>query len=406
MKKRQFFLMVTVVIIAITITASCGRQEKTDVGYLAAEPYRGDFMAIGQDRIDIISESGVTELLHEQSISLNDVAVDGDTAVAVGEDGKIAVVKDSEVTVFNESKAMYSVCRFGGEWLIGSKRGTLLRTEDFNNFTEEHLPSKGKIISIASNNELCMAATDKGEIITSDGGEWTALDYKEVYEKGIDLRGIEAFDSTFWAYGAYDDGSAAIIMSQEGEVWSNRELTVGDTFGVVTASDMCISGICSDGEQKIALLSDGRLLILPDCVACNKLEQIADFEVSAIACDGKKVLAAGEEFKYAEESVSAIRQDGIKSEAAYRMQQNGAFIIDVRTAEEYDEKHIKGSVRMDEDKIAEQLTDLCTDKTRDIIFYCATGVRSEKALNIAKNMGYINVYNLGGIDNWQYSFEP
>ena len=397
--KRYIYVLVLVVICA---AASCAKTE--NAGYRTVSAYGDCFIAAGCGRFDILSEDGAEELLKEnEKADFSDISVNDDTAAAVSPEGTVAVY-DGKLTIYKGKKPLYCVCAYGDEWLAGSKRGRLMKTEDFKSWETEKLPTNGSIISIAARDNIIAAVTDKGELLVSSGGEWTAVDYKESYGKRINLYGIEAVNDMFWAYGAFENGDAAIIMSQAGGVWSERDLTVWGDNNAVTASDMEIAGICCDGEQKIAALADGRALILTDCVECNKIEQLADFTPSAAACNGKDVIAVGENYKYARNGVNEIRQDEIKSEAAYIMQQNGAYIIDVRTREEYDEKHIAGSVRIDSDKVKEQLPEICPDKNHEIIFYCASGVRSERALETAKSMGYKNVYNLGGIDNWQYGF--
>jgi phage shock protein E len=42
------------------------------------------------------------------------------------------------------------------------------------------------------------------------------------------------------------------------------------------------------------------------------------------------------------------------------------------------------------------------DKDAPIFVYCRSGNRSTSAASILVNLGYKNVYNLGGINNWPY----
>ncbi len=70
-------------------------------------------------------------------------------------------------------------------------------------------------------------------------------------------------------------------------------------------------------------------------------------------------------------------------------------IIDVRTTEEYESGHIKDSINIPLDEIET----ISLNKNEVIFVYCAGGVRSESAMNILINLGYEEVYDLGGIDN-------
>lgn len=73
-----------------------------------------------------------------------------------------------------------------------------------------------------------------------------------------------------------------------------------------------------------------------------------------------------------------------------------AILLDVRTEEEYSETHIDGSTNLPLQKI-EIATSIITDKNKPLFVYCRSGVRSAKAVEILKRMGYTNVNDIGGI---------
>ena len=73
------------------------------------------------------------------------------------------------------------------------------------------------------------------------------------------------------------------------------------------------------------------------------------------------------------------------------LEKNNYIIVDVRTAEEYDESHVKGAINIPYDEIDENV-DL--DKTKTIIVYCKSGKRAGIAYDTLKALGY-DVYNLG-----------
>lgn len=74
--------------------------------------------------------------------------------------------------------------------------------------------------------------------------------------------------------------------------------------------------------------------------------------------------------------------------------QSGAQIVDVRTREEYQSGHIKGSVNMPLNNLGNQMNKLKKDKP--VITCCASGLRSGAAKNILKSRGFSEVYNGGG----------
>lgn len=74
---------------------------------------------------------------------------------------------------------------------------------------------------------------------------------------------------------------------------------------------------------------------------------------------------------------------------------DGAIILDVRSKGEYAGGHIRGSVNISVDTLANNL-DKLKDKNKPVITCCASGMRSASAKNILKSKGYTQVYNGGG----------
>ena len=78
------------------------------------------------------------------------------------------------------------------------------------------------------------------------------------------------------------------------------------------------------------------------------------------------------------------------------------LLIDVRTPAEFEEKRIPNSVLLPDYDIDTLAPDLLPDKEALIYLYCRSGARSHEAAIKLINMGYNNVYDMGGIINWQY----
>lgn len=70
------------------------------------------------------------------------------------------------------------------------------------------------------------------------------------------------------------------------------------------------------------------------------------------------------------------------------------IVIDVRTKEEYDTGHVKGSINIPYDEIDESIN---LDKNKTILVYCRSGKRSHIAYETLKNLGY-EVIDLGAYD--------
>ncbi|KMJ52231.1 hypothetical protein ACG97_14710 [Vogesella sp. EB] len=75
-----------------------------------------------------------------------------------------------------------------------------------------------------------------------------------------------------------------------------------------------------------------------------------------------------------------------------------ALLIDVRSPEEYAQRHLPGATLLPLDRIGSEIQQLAPDKNTPIQLYCRTGNRSAMALQQLQQLGYRQVRNLGGID--------
>lgn len=78
------------------------------------------------------------------------------------------------------------------------------------------------------------------------------------------------------------------------------------------------------------------------------------------------------------------------------------IILDVRTQEEFKEKHIEGALLIPDYELANVAKSKLPDKNKKILVYCRSGNRSKSAARLLIDMGYTNVYDFGGIINWPY----
>lgn len=76
------------------------------------------------------------------------------------------------------------------------------------------------------------------------------------------------------------------------------------------------------------------------------------------------------------------------------------IILDVRTESEYRSGHIPNSILLPYDKIPEQAESLLTNKDSKILVYCRSGRRSAIASKELAALGYTNVYDFGGVNDW------
>lgn len=79
-------------------------------------------------------------------------------------------------------------------------------------------------------------------------------------------------------------------------------------------------------------------------------------------------------------------------------------LVDVRTAQERNDGFIKQSQNIDFNSptFDEDIEKL--DKSKPVILYCRSGVRSAKCAKKLKEAGFVKIYDLqGGITQWRFS---
>lgn len=96
-------------------------------------------------------------------------------------------------------------------------------------------------------------------------------------------------------------------------------------------------------------------------------------------------------------SYTHISQDQAKDMMA---KDDGHVIVDVRRQDEYDGGHIPGAVLIPNESIGSQRPEELPDTEQIILVYCRTGRRSREASQKLADLGYVNVYEFGGIVDW------
>jgi len=81
-------------------------------------------------------------------------------------------------------------------------------------------------------------------------------------------------------------------------------------------------------------------------------------------------------------------------------EQEDYVILDVRTPEEYAERHIAGAVNLPNEEIGTEPIEDLPDLDQLILVYCRSGNRSKQASEKLVKLGYTNVYEFGGINDW------
>lgn len=114
-------------------------------------------------------------------------------------------------------------------------------------------------------------------------------------------------------------------------------------------------------------------------------------------CFSLSIVLSGCSDKSEEASYTQISME----EAAKLMESEEYYIIlDVRTIEEYESGHIPGAVCVPNETIGEEAVEELPDKEQMILIYCRSGNRSKQAAAKLVEQGYTNIYEFGGIIDW------
>ena len=109
------------------------------------------------------------------------------------------------------------------------------------------------------------------------------------------------------------------------------------------------------------------------------------------------ILLAGCTASREEVSYRQIRMD---EAMALMEEETGYIIVDVRTPEEYAEKHIPNAINIPNETIDTAEIPELPEKDQLILVYCRSGNRSKQASQKLAAMGYTNVVEFGGINSW------
>ena len=102
--------------------------------------------------------------------------------------------------------------------------------------------------------------------------------------------------------------------------------------------------------------------------------------------------APGEEITY--------RQINMDEAITMMEEETGYIILDVRTPAEFADKHIPGAINIPNETIGTAEIPELPDKEQLILVYCRSGNRSKQASEKLAALGYTNIVEFGGINDW------
>ena len=86
-----------------------------------------------------------------------------------------------------------------------------------------------------------------------------------------------------------------------------------------------------------------------------------------------------------------------EKDAAARLKE-GAIVIDVRSAQEFERGHLSQALNIPLDDLETLLPQQVRDKKQVLLLHCASGIRSGLAKKRLEAIGYQNAFNLGSYE--------
>lgn len=102
----------------------------------------------------------------------------------------------------------------------------------------------------------------------------------------------------------------------------------------------------------------------------------------------------------AAEPKNGYRQITMEEAVTMMETESNDIILDVRTPEEFRDKHIPGAINVPNEAIGTDEIPELPDKDQLILVYCRSGNRSKQASGKLAALGYTNIVEFGGIIHW------
>ena len=123
-----------------------------------------------------------------------------------------------------------------------------------------------------------------------------------------------------------------------------------------------------------------------------KLKKLIPFLLSTLLLTG---CASGQN------QANRYRQISMDEAVQMMKKESGYVILDVRTPEEFAEKHIPNAVNVPNETIGSSEIPELPNKDQLILVYCRSGRRSKAAAEKLVALGYTNIVEFGGINDWR-----
>ncbi len=144
-----------------------------------------------------------------------------------------------------------------------------------------------------------------------------------------------------------------------------------------------------------------KFLYIISIIFCILLTSCAEEDVGIIGgADGPTSISVSEQGE-------KMMYKQITAEDAKKIMDSGEeyILLDVREQDEFDVGHIPGAILIPYTEIDNKAEAMLPDKDKQILVYCRTGRRSKIASESLTKLGYTDVKEFGGINDWTYEVE-
>jgi phage shock protein E len=100
-------------------------------------------------------------------------------------------------------------------------------------------------------------------------------------------------------------------------------------------------------------------------------------------------------------NISCGCAQNLDPKAVFEKVAQGALLVDVRSAEEFEFGHLEQAFNIPHSDISREIGKLGSDKHREVVLYCKSGRRADLAIATLKGLGFIQTFNAGGYAHLQ-----
>ena len=310
--QRICFYLILLGFVTLELQARCetsfqGNRIQNPVGYKSISRYEDGFIAAGTDgRIDRISISGkVTNSEKFPGEKFSCIITNEKVVIVAGERGVLLINSDNgkfRKVESNTNENINSLTLFRGLIIAGADHGIIISGNPNSSLKITRLSLKGNIVSVSARESDCYGVTDEGEIIhTTDGIKWNITDFNKVYSgyyKTSYFTCVVVTENRIAVAGKHNDGSPLLMLSTQGNVWTERSLVYTDDQGYNNILEESPNDIIYNESEDIFYLAcnRGRVFQLPSCNHCNKQAIICEESLMGISSNDNILMIVGENF--------------------------------------------------------------------------------------------------------------